>query len=469
MGMNRKYARWELKSKRMDARKAKADAKARKAEAEAAKAESAAMERMARAEAKRDRTSRHGMRYSSTKDKTPTTKESHWEFGLFNVAKAQKRAGKARTGKNGRKADATRKKAVSGGKLSQMAGKQTSITDYSTKKRRNKKQLMEDKVVTMKTESVKVAGKRYRIPVNDDGFVPKSELVARFLAVNEGNRRGEKRNPVIDQDLNAKVIIEGDELTPKQVKDWWAYPNESDIRGIDTMGSDIFNLSGASRKSSMNAQKKVAILGDEDEVKAIRKALEKSFTVKEMQEMVKDHGVTVSVQSIDNAGSYFGKRGDSYRIELLRSYAQDPDTIVHEFVHHSRAVDKNRKGVLARTRNASAEGIRIDDAADLNLEEAATTAETLTRLTPYYEPSNPGYYMFLTKSKTANKLRREDRELFVGNAEGGRAGKKGKKALNSLERNFRDSNISELVIKRNGIPISDRNAKDRLQELDPKD
>jgi hypothetical protein len=103
------------------------------------------------------------------------------------------------------------------------------------------------------------------------------------------------------------------------------------------------------------------------------------------------------------------------------------------------------------------------------MEEAATTAETLTRLTPYYEPSNPGYYMFLTKSKTANRLRREDRSRFVGTPVGGWGGKKGKKALDSLERNFRDSNISELVIKRNGIPISDRNAKDRLEELDPKD
>ena len=66
-------------------------------------------------------------------------------------------------------------------------------------------------------------------------------------------------------------------------------------------------------------------------------------------------------------------------------------------------------------------------------------------------------------------MRREDRELFVGNAEGGKAGKKGKKALDSLEKNFQNSNISELVIKRNGIPISDRNAKEHLEELRKKD
>jgi len=77
--------------------------------------------------------------------------------------------------------------------------------------------------------------------------------------------------------------------------------------------------------------------------------------------------------------------------------------------------------------------------------------------------------MFLTKAKTANRMRREDRELFVGNAESGKAGKKGKKALNSLEKNFPDSNISEMLIKRDGIPISGRSAKKRLQEPDPKD
>lgn len=77
--------------------------------------------------------------------------------------------------------------------------------------------------------------------------------------------------------------------------------------------------------------------------------------------------------------------------------------------------------------------------------------------------------MFLTKAKTADKMRREDRELFVGNAEGGKAGKKGKKALGSLQKNLPNSNLSEMLIKRDGIPISNRNAKKRLQELDPKD
>ena len=475
MGMNRKYARWELKSKRMEARKAKADAKARKAEAEAAKAESAAMERMARAEAKRDRTSRHGMRYSSTKDKTPTTKESHWEFGLFKMAygrkKPRKGAEERSNRSDGRSIKALHKAAGNGGKrkpaAKTMSPNQQTLSVTPEERRRNKK-FIDDLVVEGRSEKVRVKGRTYRIPVDDDGYVRPDAIAARFLAIGEGTDGKGKRNVRIDTDITASEVVPL-RCRPEEIKRWWDRPNLLDVQDIDTEGADIFDVRNLKRKGSKEAQGKVAVFGDKGDREKVRRTIEDSFTVKEQKALVEDAGITVTVKSLpaDRAAQYRGMdNGMSYAIDVDPKTIQDPDSLLHELVHHSRLVDKNREGILTKSRSQDGREIKMR-AEDLALEEAATVSETLTRMTPYRKARDASYHGLVGRKKGKDPFRliEEDRRLFVGSSVEGEKGFRGKKALKSVERNFEDSHIKDLTLPQIEAMGIKETAGDRYRQL----
>jgi hypothetical protein len=295
--------------------------------------------------------------------------------------------------------------------------------------------------IEYKKKKVQVGGSDYYIPVDKDGYVPRTVLASRLQNITEGGRKPDsERNVIRDLNSDAETIIKGDKLTPEDVKHWWAYPNESDIEGIDTT-KDWANLEGYSAKKYNSAKKIVLLNVSKTEDAAIRKVLMDSFTKGELDKMSSGEGVTVVIdKNISSAGAY-----DPVNKTILLSpeFSTAQGTITHEFIHHLRLKDKNRKGEVTKSRISVDTGTSDEDR---NLEESATTAETVARVTPYRGFRNISYYWDAAKgnNKDAYELRDRDRELFVGNINVDGKGLRGKRAVNSVEQKFDSSEISKL-------------------------
>ena len=305
-------------------------------------------------------------------------------------------------------------------------------------------------VTTYPVKTVRVGKKKYDIPVGPDGKVPEEAIVARFLDEYEGDRDGGKRNIVIDAHDWAATRIEPNP-TPEQIKDWWAHPNESDIKNVDTPDANIFNMAEGMGKGSKDANQAIAIVGGtEPQRKEVRKALADGFTVKEQKAM---RGTTIYITDLSKcAGQYHGKSKDgSYLIKLDRRYGVEADTVTHEMIHHLRAVDEKRDDPLVKARSPYV-------GKDRDLEEAATVAETQARHKPYDFCGNDGYYGLV---KNGSTKRHEDRGTFTRkevvkdqngivhppkNPQLVQSGKKGSRALKATKDGWKGSNIAHLNI-----------------------
>ena len=160
-----------------------------------------------------------------------------------------------------------------------------------------------------------------------------------------------------------------------------------------------------------------------------------------MDKMASDEGVTVLIENIGDAGSYDPL---NKTIRLSPNHSRSDSTITHEFTHHLRLKDNKRKGEVTRSRIE-----RSISGENRNLEEAATTAETLTRLTPYKKVDNIGYHgaMVGWDDELGHELVNKDRKTFVGNAEYGSKGLRGKRAVDAVEKKFDESEISKLKMR----------------------
>jgi len=297
-----------------------------------------------------------------------------------------------------------------------------------------------DGIVTIEYEKrkVDVGGKDYYIPVDDSGHVPRTALAARLQHITEGNRKGIRRNVIRDLNSDAQTVVKGDKLTPEEVAEWWAHPNESDIEGIDTT-KDWASLKGYSQKKYDSAKNIVLLDVGKKEDAAIRKILMDSFTKGELDKMASEKGVTVIVdRNISGAGQY---DPTNKVIRLRPEFASAGGTITHEFTHHLRLKDKKRTGEV--TKSSIRPGMTAED---VNLEEAATVAETITRLTPYHKVENVSYHGHLAgeDEKKARTFIEKDRKTFVGNSEVGSKGLRGKRAINAVEKKFDQSEIANL-------------------------
>ena len=197
-------------------------------------------------------------------------------------------------------------------------------------------------------------------------------------------------------------------------------------------------MRGHSQKKIDSAKKIIILDVSKKQDAAIRKVLLDSFTKTELDKMASKDGVTVVVDSrIPGAGAYDSENKTVY---LRPDFATAGGTITHEFTHHLRLKDTARKGEVTRSRIVP----EITEA-DRDLEEAATTAETITRLTPYHEVKNVSYYgKMVDNEEGARRMIDDDRMTFVGNAEMGKVGLKGKRAINALEKQFDGSEIAKL-------------------------
>jgi len=279
------------------------------------------------------------------------------------------------------------------------------------------------------------------------GKIPPEILALRLMQEGDGSRRGTKRNATIDVEEHARKKFKMDD-DPEKLVSWWAYPNESDIDGIDTPGSPFFSEAQKVKgKKAKMAQKGIAVFGGTKEQREkIREYIEKGFTVSEQKKL---RGVLIEISPLEPgvAGAYYGKVKGGYHLVRIDPKSVNADTVVHELVHHLRVVDQDRKSPLLRQRPYEGK--------DKDLEEAATTAESITRHKPYAWES-VGYYHLIEDGRKKSHL---DRGLFTNQEvrvdpdgqiriESNRhlieKALRGKRALKSVDKNFVRSNIGHL-------------------------
>ena len=170
--------------------------------------------------------------------------------------------------------------------------------------------------------------------------------------------------------------------------------------------------------------------GPRSDLENIKRVIEEAFTEEELNIMCKHGGVRVEIRKLrKGAPGVYERKQDGIPVPriCLGPDARD-DQIVHEFVHHLRTADDRRTGITRTSYPVDTEGKVIDSEIvrkyllDIkNVEESATTAETVVRmksvcgLSKYFDktgvPSDQAYRhdrMLLTDSddiKTSENIR----------------------------------------------------------------
>lgn len=302
-----------------------------------------------------------------------------------------------------------------------------------------------------KTETVTLpsSGRRVTVQVDDNGYVPPGFL-ARYLKA-----RGSPRN---DYDQRADVVLPV-RITPRQAAAWMADPDAYDIESIDVRGRPLRNV-GDRKGESRKVHERIIVYGMPGEEMRIRKAFDEAFpSIEDQKKMVAKGEIVLEARPLDPnvAGTHSGDI-----IQLDRDNGIRNGVVVHEGVHHLRAVDRDRSGASTRL---SADSIpytgsskdpetiaRAKAREAVCVEESCTVAEQMARQRDF-DPS--GYYAHVQvyDAKThryrnptpaeARRMAEEDRKLFTNGT-----GKplSGKDAVASVNANWSRSHISRLKL-----------------------
>ena len=222
----------------------------------------------------------------------------------------------------------------------------------------------------------------------------------------------------------------------------------------------------------LNAARRLKILAKTHERQAIERAAAHAFDERELN-LIDDAWILVDKNlPKEIAGEYIATRNGRQASITLRPEAVDqdePDTIVHEMVHHLRSVDETRPD-----RHRSIPG---DIEADVNEDERRTEAESVARWNPHNDdPENLGYWSFHGDVYTgdsdekdldkANDLRNADRQLFTETEnlplKSSRwAGQTGDDALDAVDDHYHDSHIARVT-----ADLSNAEARRRVNAID---
>ena len=309
------------------------------------------------------------------------------------------------------------------------------------------------------------SGDKYEIPVDPKtGKVPNEYLYARFLDESRGSRNGRDRNVIIDIGKDADTIFEipAGGFTPQQLIEsgWWQYPNECDILDIDDTGAASLakELEEAS-KTAQSRGKKIIFLMPDASAERARGILARDFNSSEIKKAVRNGGIIIKEGNAGRgaSGCYISRQETSSLKTpvIILKPGWDEETLVHEFTHHLRHVDETREGLTRTPLRLNAAGERMPYRGDhrdemnsaLNLEEAATVAESLVRI---QEPSTGanGYYAYSTvHGKEPYERYMHDRKALVPEGEKPQRGRKAEKKVTGK---FKDTSISHLGYFRPG-------------------
>ena len=233
----------------------------------------------------------------------------------------------------------------------------------------------------------KVDGREVRIPVDHEGKVPTWALAMRFQEVGD----------ISDLDDRRELVLPA-RCTPEEVLQWWLDPSSCDIDGIDTSDSPIYDVSSVEDPEKRRIQRRIAVVdAGPEEQRRIRKVLSDSFTAQELRDMASNGSFVIrSVPYMGGATGCYYRRQDGVEIPLIvLEQGNTPDNMVHEIVHHLRASDPSRKGMLASPLNTGGKlsclrsrlpsmRRKVED------EERLTVAETVVRTG--LDPVQSGYY-----------------------------------------------------------------------------
>lgn len=261
------------------------------------------------------------------------------------------------------------------------------------------------------TVTVRRGTKIYRIPV-ENGIVPMWALAQRFQEVGDPN----------DIDSDSPVVLPSN-CTPNELIEWWINPSKCDIRGLDTRDSKVYDVSSVTEPSKRKAQRKIAVVtADPTEQARIRRILSDAFTADELNTMAS--GGSFVIRTVPNCGDATGcyyRRQDGVDIPLVVIEDKTtPDGIVHEVVHHIRAVDPHRQGAMKTTYPMDKSGkvnfnlfSRLSKSKKDKIladEERLTVAETVARTGK--DPLQSGYYD-LIRGKPSRQAYLEDRRILT--------------------------------------------------------
>lgn len=304
-----------------------------------------------------------------------------------------------------------------------------------------------------KTRSVWVRRgiRRYKIPIDAQGFVPIDAMVQRL-----------QKAGGVQADLDdhpSRVLPQ--KCTPQMIIDWWADPSSCDIDGIDTEDSPMYDVSGLKGQDMRDVQRKFAVISpDPDEAKRIRKILSESFTVDELRQMTNDGALIIrTVPNMGDATGCYLRKQDGIDVPLiLIEKNTTPDGIVHEVVHHARAVDETRDGVLKTTIPTTPTG-KFDKVRMLlkgrrkaeeiiEEEERQTVAETVVRTKTDRNPS--GYYDGVPGRVDPRTAYVDDRRILTGTSadvpEKYIPRLKGESAKRAVEKGYSYTNVARAEI-----------------------
>ena len=316
------------------------------------------------------------------------------------------------------------------------------------------------------TANIVFRGKRYKIPVGIDGCVLAEDLVRRFYKMD-----GKNRDTSRDKARDAERILKGyNGLRPEDIIEWWADPSSCDILGIDDSKHWIIanEYYDDPERAEVNEWFYISPNFTESEKTTIREALNSSFSLDELKMVVSDGTVNiVPAFTIEHgAAGAFSPINNEITLRVAKRNAKNPEdtrniidkkTVIHEVVHALKYHEIRRKHPVTRSHfddyyshldDNLAEAHRFQD-----LEESETELESISRLTPYSTPSNPGYYAHLPESRVytddpqqrfrvAKDLMMDDRDKI--DKKKTLIGQTGKTLLNRIERKYENTHISRL-------------------------
>ena len=233
-----------------------------------------------------------------------------------------------------------------------------------------------------------VGGRTVEIPVDSDGKVPTWALAMRFQEVGD----------ISDLDDRQELTLPA-RCTPEEVLQWWLDPSSCDIDGIDTRDSPIYDVSSVKDPEKREAQRRIAIVdAPPEERDRIRKVLSDSFTAQELRDMAANGSFVIrSVPYMGGATGCYYRRQDGVEVPLIvLEHGNTPDNMTHEIVHHLRASDPSRDGMLASDiqpdggRFAGLKRCLPSRRRQVEDEERMTVAETMVRTG--LDPVQSGYY-----------------------------------------------------------------------------
>ena len=304
-------------------------------------------------------------------------------------------------------------------------------------------------------------GQKYEIPVDPKtGRVPEEYLFARFLSVHQGSRNGKERNILIDIGKDAETLHEIPDggFTPQQLVEtgWWQGVNECDIVGIDDTGALAFARELEDAAKSAQAQgKKMIFLMPESSAERARSILTRDFNASEIKRAVRNGGIIIKEGNPGRgaAGCYISRQETSSLktpvIILKKDW--DEETLVHEFTHHLRHVDETRGGLTRTPLKLNAAGERVpygnrnEYNSAVNLEEAATVAESLVRIQEPSAGANGYYTGTKVHGSTPYERYTHDRRTLAPEKP-----MRGRKAERQVTGKFEDTAISHLGYYRPG-------------------